>query len=168
MLKKTITYMDFDENEHVGTFYFHMNKAEFYDWVIGLPDKVREKLEKAADSETPAELKEPLTDREALDMMHHIRTLILRSYGEKSEDGLRFVKNPQMSEEFSQTDAFEKLYDELLEDPENVSTFIEGIVPKSLAKDVEDAKGQLKAQQEKKPMPVPKGNHGKGAGFTIR
>lgn len=144
MLKKTITYVDFDENERTETHYFHMTRTEFYDWSLSLPEEIRLKLQKAADEAVPEAEKEPLTEQEILQAMHNVRDLVLNSYGEKSEDGRRFIKTEKAREEFAQTEAFEQIYNELFDNPDAVTAFIAGVAPKGVAEATEKLRNEQK------------------------
>jgi len=59
------------------------------------------------------------------------KDLILKSYGEKSPDGKRFVKNQELRDAFSQTEAYSELFLELATNPEAAAAFVNGIVPSS-------------------------------------
>ena len=67
------------------------------------------------------------------------KDLILRSYGVKSEDGRRFVKSTELSEEFSQTEAFSELFMEVGTDDGAAVAFVKGILPQGLAAEVDKA-----------------------------
>ena len=56
----------------------------------------------------------------------------LKSYGEKSADGRRFVKSEKLSEEFSQTNAYSQLFMKLATDDKAAVAFINGIMPDSM------------------------------------
>ena len=58
------------------------------------------------------------------------KDIILRSYGEKSDDGRRFIKSKELSDAFSQTEAYSELYMELSSDDKAAAAFINGITPK--------------------------------------
>ena len=138
MLKKVVTYTDFDDNERIETIYFHMSTADFQDWLLDFPEIVRNRFLKAA-SESSEEEKQHLLDGvDPSDMIRRIRDLILKSYGQKSEDGRRFVKSAELSNEFSQTIAYDQIYNEMLDNPDNFTTFVEGIMPKGMAGASED------------------------------
>ena len=57
------------------------------------------------------------------------KKMILRAYGEKSADGKRFIKSKEISEAFSQTEAYSQLFMELATDADAASKFVNGIVP---------------------------------------
>lgn len=117
MLKKTITYVDFDGNERTETFYFNLTQAEIAEMELstkgGLAAKINGIIE-AQDSES---------------IIKMFKDVIGKSYGEKSADGKYFVKNDQIRDAFMQTQAYSNLFMELATDAEAASAFINGIVP---------------------------------------
>lgn len=125
MLKKTITYTDYDGMERTEDFWFNLSKTELTKLDAELPGGVLGVLRKIIDKK----------DRKAL--VDFIETLILRSYGEKTLDGKRFVKNPDMAEEFMQTPAYDELFMSILSDTDSQTSFINGVIPQSMAKEIE-------------------------------
>ena len=125
MLKKTITYTDYDGVERTEDFWFNLSKSELTKLDAELPGGVLGVLRKIIDKK----------DRKAL--VDFIETLILRSYGEKTLDGKRFAKTPDMAEEFMQTPAYDELFMSILSDTDSQTSFINGVIPQSMAKDIE-------------------------------
>lgn len=125
MLKKTITYTDYDGMERTEDFWFNLSKTELTKLDAELPGGVLGVLRKIIDKK----------DRKAL--VDFIETLILRSYGEKTLDGKRFVKTPDMAEEFMQTPAYDELFMSVLSDTDSQTSFINGVIPQSMAKEIE-------------------------------
>ena len=125
MLKKTITYTDYDGMERTEDFWFNLSKTELTKLDAELPGGVLGVLRKIIDKQ----------DRKAL--VDFIETLILRSYGEKTLDGKRFVKTPDMAEEFMQTPAYDELFMSILSDTDSQTSFINGVIPQSMAKEIE-------------------------------
>ena len=125
MLKKTITYADYDGMERTEDFWFNLSKTELTKLDAELPGGVLGVLRKIIDKK----------DRKAL--VDFIETLILRSYGEKTLDGKRFVKTPEMDEEFMQTPAYDELFMSILSDTDSQTSFINGVIPQSMAKEIE-------------------------------
>lgn len=121
MLKKTITYVDFNGLKRTEDFYFNLSKSELTEMELlnagGLSSK----------------LKEAVAARNVPEMVQFFKTLILNSYGKKSEDGRRFIKNPELSEEFYQSEAYSTLFMELATVENEMVNFIKGIVPSDLA-----------------------------------
>lgn len=132
MLKKTISYVDYDGNERTEDFYFNLTKAELLEMSLstaGGLDKYIEKITKTQDTPKLIEL---------------FKDIIIRSYGVKSDDGKRFIKNQEITEEFTQTEAYSDLFMTLATDDKEAAEFLNGIIPKSLLDAannvVEDAK----------------------------
>ena len=127
MLKKTITSVDFNGNERTEDFYFNLTKAEVMEMEMSTVGGLSEMIQKIVSAQdTPSIIKV-------------FKDLILRSYGEKSADGKRFIKTPEMAEAFSQTEAYSVLFMELATDAEAAAAFVNGIIPKTDNKSVSPA-----------------------------
>ena len=117
MLKKTITYIDYNGTERKEDFYFNLSKAEIMEMEMGTTGGMVEMINKIiAAQDAPA----------IIDMF---KKMILKAYGEKSADGKRFIKSKEISEAFSQTEAYSQLFMELATDADAASKFVNGIVP---------------------------------------
>lgn len=122
MLKKTLTYTDYNGNERTEDFYFNLNKAELVEMEMGTEGGLAEKIKKiVAANNTSAIIKE-------------FKELVLKAYGEKSEDGKRFIKNAEIREAFSQTEAYSQIFMELATNADAASEFVNGIVPADISK----------------------------------
>lgn len=124
MLKKTITYTDYDGNERTEDFYFNLSKAELAE------------MELTTEGGLQTVLKNIIEARDIPRITSMFKKLLLMSYGQKSADGKRFIKSQQLSEEFTQTEAYSTLFVELLGDENAAAEFVKGIVPAELAKEV--------------------------------
>lgn len=123
MLKKTITYTDYNGAERTEDFYFNLSKAEITEMEMGVKGGLTETIIRiVAAQDSPAIIK-------------IFKDLILKAYGVKSPDGKRFEKSPELSAEFSQTEAYSNLFMELAFDANKAAEFINGIVPADLAKE---------------------------------
>lgn len=120
MLKKTMTYVDYDGNERKEDFYFHFNKAELMEMEMGTQGGLQRTMEKLVAEQDSGRIIEIFKD------------LILRAYGEKSLDGKRFVKSQELSNGFAQTQAYSDLFMELATNAEAAAAFFNGIVPQDL------------------------------------
>lgn len=127
MLKKTITYTDYNGTERTEDFYFNLSKAELVMMENSVIGGMKQRLEKIVKSQNNVEIMEVFKD------------LISRSYGVKSDDGKRFMKSKDLTEEFEQTEAYSELVIGLLSDPDEASRFIKAILPNGMLKD-EDLK----------------------------
>ena len=117
MLIKNITYTDYDGNERNETFYFNLSKAELMELEMSIDGGWAERIQQIVNAKDVPTLSKIFKD------------LILRSYGEKSPDGKRFVKSAALSEAFTQTEAYSELFMELITDPDAASDFMNGILP---------------------------------------
>ena len=124
MYKKTITYLDYNGEEIKEDFYFNLTKAEILEMQLEKEGGLAEKIQTIVDSKNIPEL------------IKIFKELILRSYGKKSDDGKRFIKSPELSREFTQTEAYSELFMELATDSDAASAFINGIIPANLAKEL--------------------------------
>ena len=124
MYKKTITYPDYNGEEIKEDFYFNLTKAEILEMQLEKEGGLAEKIQAIVDSKNIPEL------------IKIFKELILRSYGKKSDDGKRFIKSPELSREFTQTEAYSELFMELATDSDAASAFINGIIPANLAKEL--------------------------------
>lgn len=122
MLKKTIAYTDYNGIERSEDFYFNLNKAELTEMQVGVEGGYGEMLQRIVDSNDNKQIVETF------------KTIILKAYGVKSQDGKRFIKSKELSEEFSQTEAFVELFMELATDEKAAADFVNGIIPKNVTK----------------------------------
>ncbi len=120
MLKRTITYEDYDGNTHTEDFYFNLSKAELIEIEASTPGGVAAKLEKISKDNNGAEIIKTFKD------------IILKSYGVKSEDGKRFIKSEEISKAFEETEAYSELFYELALDADKAAAFVNGIMPRKL------------------------------------
>lgn len=117
MLKKTITYTDYNGSERTEDFYFNLSKAEVMEMEMSTTGGLTEMINKiVAEQNAPAIIK-------------IFKDLVLKSYGEKSADGKRFIKSDELSTAFSQTEAYSILFMELATDANAASVFVNGIIP---------------------------------------
>ena len=122
MIKKTITYKDYNQVDRTEDFYFNLSKAEVMEMEMSTSGGLAEIITGiVAVQDQPAIIK-------------IFKDLILKAYGEKSPDGKRFIKSDELSIAFSQTEAYSQLFMELATDAEAASAFVNGIVPADMAK----------------------------------
>ena len=119
MLKKTMTYTDFDGNQVTEDFYFNLTKAELLemematDKVVGLEATINKLQE----------------ERDGKKIMELFKNIIRKAIGKKSADGRRFIKNDEIADEFMQTEAYSDLVFELCTDADKGAAFFNAIVP---------------------------------------
>lgn len=137
MIKWTIKYTDFDDVERTEEYWFGLSQTE-------LTEMNSEKsggMEKA--------LRRIVATQDTKQLIEIFKEFILKSYGEKSDDGRKFIKvrdGHRLADEFSQTAAYDALFMELATDDAKATKFITGIIPKALAEQLpEDMKALPKA-----------------------
>ena len=117
MLKKTITYTDYNDVERTEDFYFNLTKAELMEMEMGAVGGLSGMIEKIVSA------------KDATAIIKVFKELVLKAYGEKSADGKRFIKSKEISDAFSQTEAYSQLFMELATDADAASKFVNGIAP---------------------------------------
>lgn len=118
MLKKTIKYVDYNGVERCEDFYFNLSKAEVTEMQVSEEGGYDQMLQRIVDAKDNKEI------------FKHFKAIILKAYGEKSQDGRRFIKSEELSEEFAQTEAFVELIMELASSETAAAEFVNGIIPK--------------------------------------
>lgn len=117
MYKKTITYNDYNGEERKDEYYFNLSKAELFEMEMSVKGGFSSLLDKIIKTQdTPA-------------LMANFKTLILKSYGEKSIDGRRFIKSDELSTAFSQTEAYSELLIELVTNDGAAADFVNNVFP---------------------------------------
>jgi len=120
MLKRTITYDDYDGNERTEDFYFHLSRAEVMEMEMGVTGGMTQMLAKI------------IAERDSAKIIETFKSMIIKAYGEKSPDGKRFVKSKELSDAFIQTEAYSNLFMELATDAAAAAAFVNGIVPNNI------------------------------------
>ena len=118
MLNKTITYTDYDGLERTEEFRFNLTKAELVDMELTTAGTFSETMKRI------------IAEKDIIRIAKLFKELLLKSYGVKSDDGKRFIKSQELSEAFSQTEAYSDLYIELLSNPEEAAKFFAEVAPK--------------------------------------
>lgn len=120
MLKKTITYSDYDDNVRTDTLYFHLNKFEWLELETYTKGGLIENLEHAVETKN---------HKKTIDLL---KKIILRAYGEKNPETGVFEKDDDRAIKFSKTEAFSTLFYEIAYDEEAAKAFFLGLIPKEL------------------------------------
>ena len=117
MLKKTITYTDYNGVERKEDFYFNLTKAEIMEMEMSISGGLTEMINRI------------VAAQDAPEIVKIFKELVLKAYGVKSPDGKRFIKSDELATEFAQTEAYSQLFMELATDADAASAFVNGIVP---------------------------------------
>lgn len=120
MLKETIKYTDYNGTEREEDFYFNLSRAELIDMEYSTAGGLKELLERI------------IKEKDTVKIYQMFKTIVMRSYGEKSDDGKHFVKSKEISEAFAQTEAFSELMMKFVSDAEFAAKFVNGVVPSNI------------------------------------
>lgn len=124
MLKKIITYTDYNGVERTEPFYFNLSKAELMEMELGVTGGMTEMLDKI------------IAAKDAPSMMKTFKEMIMKAYGVKSDDGKRLIKSEELSIAFTQTEAYSVLFMELITDDKAAADFVNGIIPNEIQTEV--------------------------------
>lgn len=149
MLKKTITFTDYDGVERTEDFYFNLNKSEIIKWMMTSGDYTIDKV-----------MIQLFNEKNGKKIMEFFEQLIKISYGRKSLDGRRFEKSDEIWNDFFQTEAYDALFEELVLDADKAADFFNAVIPKKMA---EDAKKTI----EENPDAIPESMRSFYNGATI-
>lgn len=133
MIKKTITYTDYNGTERTEDFYFNLSKAEIMEMEMSTAGGLAEMIQNVVKAQ----------DQPAI--IKIFKDLVLKAYGEKSADGKRFIKSDDIATAFSQTEAYSQLFMELATDSDAAAKFVNGIIPADVAKQAAAEHPALKA-----------------------
>lgn len=126
MLKKTIKYTDYNGLEREEDFYFNLSKSELSMMQLSVDGGLSNLLNKM------------IQEVDIVRISQMVEKIILKAYGEKSDDGKRFVKSKEMSEAFSQTAAYDVLFMDLMGDSSAAANFVNECLPKDVADAVKE------------------------------
>jgi hypothetical protein len=122
MLKKTVTYVDYNGMERTEDFYFNLSKAEVAEMELSVEGGFSKMLE------------EIVASKDNVRIVNLFKQMVLKAYGEKSQDGRRFVKSEEISQAFAQTEAYSEIFMELALNTDAAAAFVNGIMPANLDK----------------------------------
>lgn len=125
-------YTDFDGNEREEDFYFNLMKSEIMEMELGTTGGLS------------AMLKNIIATQDVPKIIDMFKTLVLKAYGVKSPDGKRFVKSKELTDEFTQTEAYSQIFMRLATDSKAATEFVNHVVPADMA-----------AGNEQKSNPIP-------------
>lgn len=130
MYKITETYTDYDDNQRIEDFYFNYSEAELTDLQFSVSGGLAGMIDKIIKTNDMPKLVELF------------RELIQKAYGEKSNDGRRFMKSSELTKEFTETVAYSQIYMRLATDSKAAQEFINKVVPKSMKDKMQQANQQ--------------------------
>ena len=124
MLKKTITYTDYNDVERTEDFYFNLNKAEIMEMELSTKGGLTVTMDRIiAAQDNPT-------------LFKIFKDLVSKSYGVLSDDGRKFIKNQEVLDDFMQTEAYSIIFSELATNAEAAAEFFNNVIPQNLAKEL--------------------------------
>lgn len=124
MYAKKIKYNDYNGNKREETFHFNLSEAELTEMQLSCEGGLDGIIKKIVETKSLPEL------------IKLFKTIILKSYGELSNDGKYFRKRDSVRgeyvDDFIATEAYSVLFTELATDDKVASEFLNGIIPKKL------------------------------------
>lgn len=128
MFKKTVTYEDYNGSVITEDFYFNLTKVECLELEFGFDngDTLSNSIQTLINA------------KDMKTVISTIKKILLKSYGIKSPDGKRFIKNDDARIAFEESPAFDQIYWELVTDADKASEFVAGIVPSSVRESLGD------------------------------
>lgn len=152
MLKKLVTYTDYEGNKVEKEFCFNLSKIDCLDLNFeyeeqgGLQGYLKSIID-VGDPNDPDRIdkipKKPLWE--------FLKKMIHMSVGRQSADKTRFEKSPDITADFEQSNAYGEFVFGLLDDPESIPGFLSSIMPDVDDEAIAKAKKELEGQGIKIP-----------------
>lgn len=121
MLKQTIHFKDYNDQDRTVVEYFHLNEAEIVDMQAKSKNGIQEDMQEA------------ILSNDAGQVLDFIKNLVHLSYGKKSEDGINFDKTPEILHKFITSAYYPDFLLGLIEDNgAKGQEFVRGIMPAKL------------------------------------
>lgn len=146
MLKKTITFEDYNGEKHTESFYFHLTKPELLE------------LELDYDGGLSGAINTIIETNDNKQLVATFKRIIALSYGVKSADGKRFTKSEDIRADFLDSAAYVELFMQLASDADAAAEFIKGLMPADMAVDIEKAEAKLEASSVTEIESAPENN----------
>lgn len=153
MIKKTLEFKNFRGEKETGEFYFNMSEGELIKLQLSAIDQKTESFQD--------KLNKIASGLQGRELVNVIDDLVLGSYGVKSTDGKRFVKNSAILEDFTSSNAYSALIKELFTDADTLAEFVNGVVPSDLVESTKAEAEQLSAREKAEQALAAKGGFNK-------
>lgn len=132
MIKKTVTYTDYDGISRTEDFYFDLSEDRAVEMAF------------AKDGGIEAFIKRIIQEKNQQEIIRMFREYLRLTYGEKSDDGKYFIQNDQVFEKFKSTKAYEKIFMELAFNSTAAADFINKTIPQNIADKIAEYRGESK------------------------
>lgn len=139
MLKKPITFTDFNGKTHTKNYYFNLSAAELIKLEMSTMT-ISEDMESTTGG-LQAHIQDVIDSRQGKRIIEMFDMFVDASYGVRSEDGLKFYKEGVLAD-FKASPAYDALFMQLVTDANFGSEFLNGIMPKELIDQAETLKAE--------------------------
>lgn len=139
MLKKLVKYTDYNDNARTQEFFFYLSKKD----IQFLNARYQE------DGGLGGRFNKIMNKLDMRMLLETVEDIVLTSYGVKSEDGERFIKNDKAKEDFKYSAAYEALFDELTtgdDSADKFSSFLKKILPNEIQAEITKAEAEGKVE----------------------
>lgn len=119
MIKKSVTFENFDGDTVTKEYHFHLNKAELA------------QLELSAEGGLSAKLRGILETKDGSLIVETFKNLLLQTVGRRQ--GELFLKTQEVRDEFEYSGAYSAMFMDMILNPDEAVEFMKGIVPKDVA-----------------------------------
>ena len=128
MLKKTITYEDYDGNQRTEDFYFDLSEDELIEMSFSKKGGL------------DAFIRQIVKEQDEQEIIRMFKELVAKSFGKKTADGRNFYKNSEVLEDFISTRAYTKIFMELAFNSDAAAEFINKVIPDNVAAKIAEYK----------------------------
>ena len=142
MLSRTFTCNGFDGSKFNVTFDFHLRESEVTKINMGTFVGLDVLMKRLFDTKNGEEIVK-IMDK-----------IIMTSVGRESLDHHAFIKNDEIRNEFTQTDAYDQLFMELTTDMDKLSAFIRDILPAKMRDKILEANAERAAAEQASAPPL--------------
>lgn len=129
MIKETVKYTNLNGQEAETDLYFNMGKMEILEIGIGNLGETLAKITKEKNNQQ---------------VLKYFKKIVHMAYGERSEDGKRFIKNEEVLDRFKSSPAYDEFLFGLLMDESRAVKFVNGLFPKEV---IEEMHGQIAGEK---------------------
>lgn len=147
MIKKSISYTDYNSKSVAEDVYFHLSIDTITN-NLGLADDLQSLQEMIIGDGNERELTTP-EKQQVLDM---VKRFIELSYGVRSEDGSRFrpgTRYPELWDDFRDSAGYDAFLWALFQDPKSAMVFMNDVMPKEA---IEQARAMQETEERKAPQ----------------
>lgn len=126
MIKVPIKYTDFNDQEVEEDIYFNFTQDEMLEFIRKNRRSIGGRMAKA------------VKDDDWIEAYKVVRDLIIEAYGERSEDGRRFMKSADIRRNLTETPVLDTVIEEVMKDEKSANTFINSLIPPKMREIIED------------------------------